>query len=120
MKTVRKFQLGQRRYFNKLVDLIGEDNLDPKDVIELQNAATCLFFIDQAEEKIKEHGAIQKFTNGTRNISPEFTMWKNAVTMMEKYTKHFGLSPKARADLGTVPKNPEKPVDPLKGLRKVS
>lgn len=117
MKSSRTLSKTQRKYYNQLLKLIGEDSLSEKDVYELENAAMCLQMIEEAEKGIKKHGTIQTFKNGTRQLSPEYTQWEKAATMWEKYVRQFGLSPKARADIGLEGAKKEKPKDPLSGLR---
>lgn len=116
MKSSRALTKIQRKYFNQLVNLIG-DKLTAKDVYELENAAMCLQMIEEAEAGIKKHGTIQTFKNGTRQLSPEYSQWEKAATMWEKYVRQFGLSPKARADMGLEGAMQEKPADPLAALR---
>jgi P27 family predicted phage terminase small subunit len=115
MKSSRQLADSQLKYYNRLVKLL-QDNVTEKDVNELENAAMCLAIIEDAENGIKEHGTIQIFPNGTMQVHPYFTQWKTAVAQWEKYVSQFGLSPKARTDLGLESAKQEKPKDVLAGL----
>lgn len=119
MKTTGKLERNQRKYYDQLVKVIGEENLTEADMFMLEMAAKTYAIMKQAESEMAAEGIIQVFGNGARQVSPEWAVWRNAAKDFETYVRHFGLSPKARKDLA-LPEKEEKPADPLAKLRKVS
>lgn len=118
MKSTGKLERVQRQYFDRLVKLIGDGSLSDADVFLLENAAKCLAVMKQAENAMDSEGIIQVFQNGSRQVSPEWAVWRNAARDFEMYVKHFGLSPKARKDLDISEPESTK-ADPLTRLRKI-
>lgn len=61
----------------------------------------CSYHLDfrWAVEQIEEKGRLQEFANGTKNVSPEWSVKTKASDMILKYSKELGLSPAVRKAL---------------------
>ena len=55
----------------------------------------CMWFgyYYKACHSVTQHGMIQKYKSGARNISPEFTAMEKADQKLQQYFRFFGLTP---------------------------
>lgn len=49
-----------------------------------------------AMQKLREMGPIQEFENGTRNVSPEYSIFEKCAAMHMRYSRLLGLDPDSR------------------------
>lgn len=71
-------------------------NKMPIDSFVISQAAHCLDMLHTSSLAIKDGGAYQEANSGYRQISPEFTVWKESSNRFDKYCAMLGLSEAAR------------------------
>lgn len=77
--------------------------------------------IDTRNEAIKlmvAEGLIQEFENGTRNISPEFSIFKKANEEIRQLSKFLGMDPRSRSSIPSFLDAPTGKEDPIETLLK--
>ena len=88
--------------FDKLVLFLSDQNhLQSVDVFMLTMCVKTWTMVENAltELQAEDKGPVQKFQNGTRQISPEQIVFEHAEKAFHKYVDHLGLSPRARKTL---------------------
>lgn len=66
------------------------------DQFMVEAAAQALKTMYDTHREMLDKGAVQKFKNGTRQVSPEWVVWRNAINDFKGLASELGLSPKAR------------------------
>jgi P27 family predicted phage terminase small subunit len=88
--------LQEKRFFNQLCDHLKEIGLfSEADNVIISRTAKVMALLEEADKDIKK-GQIQDFPNGTRQISPEHTVYKNHLATLIGLLKDLGLTPSAR------------------------
>lgn len=65
-----------------------------------------------AMKKLRDAGPIQYFDNGTRNVSPEWSIFEKACNLFRQHSKMLGLDPRSRLDMEYFLNATEEEVDP--------
>ena len=64
--------------------------------------------------QLREQGPIQEFENGTRNVSPEYSIFEKCMAAHIRYSRLLGLDPRSRSDLDYfMQEQEEDKVDPI-------
>ena len=113
-----KLDAWERKTYNRICGWLSDKgHLEDVDNFIICNAVKSLSLAKNALIEMSEpdKGAVQTFENGTRQVSPEWAVWKNSIKDFETCARHLGLSPKIRQDMDfempTV-----KNVDPIMAL----
>jgi P27 family predicted phage terminase small subunit len=86
--------------FRRLCDhLRSVQSLFDADTFLLTAAAMNLAQMALILPQLREKGLIQEFENGTRNVSPEYSIFQKANDLFLKHSKHLGLDPRSRQDM---------------------
>jgi P27 family predicted phage terminase small subunit len=86
----------EQRFFTQLCDHLKEIGLfSEADNVIITRAAKVMALLEQADKDLKK-GQIQDFPNGTRQVSPEHTVYKNHLSTLVSLLKDLGLTPAAR------------------------
>jgi P27 family predicted phage terminase small subunit len=86
----------EKRFFNQLSDHLKEIGLfSEADNVIITRTAKVMALLEQADKDLKK-GQIQDFPNGTRQVSPEHTVYKNHLSTLVSLLKDLGLTPAAR------------------------
>lgn len=86
------------------------------DTFMIASYAVAVDTRNKAVEMMNKLGLIQEFDNGTRNISPEFSIFKKANEEMRQLSKMLGGDPRSRQDLVIFIEEGEPDHDPLADL----
>jgi len=106
MKPYKKLSIQEQRYFDILVhDLEYCGLLSEADSVLVTRTAKSLSLLDQADNDLKNN-QIQEYANGTRQVSPELTVYKTHLSHVEGFLKQLGLTPAVR-DKMRMEKNEE-------------
>lgn len=73
-----------------------------------------------AMNALRERGPIQEFDNGTRNVSPEYSIFEKCMAAHIRYSRLLGLDPRSRADLEYFLEKETKEVDPIEEAMKTA
>jgi len=96
MKPYKKLSVQEQRYFNILVhDLEYCGLLSEADSVLVTRTAKSLSLLDEADKDLKNN-QIQEYPNGTRQVSPELTVYKTHLAHVEGFLKQLGLTPAVR------------------------
>lgn len=102
MKPVLKLEPGEKKMFDKLVLFLSEQShLQNVDAYMLTMCVKTWTMVQKAliDLQADGKGPVQKFPNGTRQISPEQVVYEHNEKAFHKYVDHLGLSPRARKTL---------------------
>jgi len=103
--------------FHRICDhLKDKDILFDIDTFHIVSYAIAVDSRNKAVQMINKLGLIQEFDNGTRNISPEFSIFKKANEEMRQLSKMLGADPRSRQDLVAFLEQGEPEHDPLDAL----
>lgn len=102
--------------FKKLCDHLREaDALFRADTFLLTSAAVNLGQMQEIIPELREKGAVQIFENGTRNVSPEYSIFDKCNGLFLRHSKVLGLDPRSRQDmLIFLEQGEQEDDDPLK------
>lgn len=115
-KLNRKERKIYDRIWKRVSEFIGVDDIDN---FVITSAAQQLNMAAEALERIKEENngqPYQTYENGTRQVSPDYTVFKTMTGEAQKSLERAGLLPKGRKDLGVFDEPEEKEVDPILAL----
>lgn len=96
--------------------LMAKQALFDVDTFMIASFAVAVDTRNKAVEMMNALGLIQEFENGTRNISPEFSVFKKANEEMRQLSKMIGGDPRSRQDLTIFLAKEEDSVDPLEEI----
>lgn len=103
--------------FRRICDHLKEkDILLDIDTFHIVSYAIAVDSRNKAVQMMNKLGLIQEFDNGTRNISPEFSIFKKANEEMRQLSKMIGGDPKSRQDMVAFLDEGEPEHDPLDNL----
>jgi P27 family predicted phage terminase small subunit len=88
------------------------------DIIAINMLARLLTVIQHAANNILKNDGVVVYPNGTQQISPEWTMFKQSVEIYNDMSDRFGLDPKARLKLEYFNRADKKEEDPIMKLIK--
>jgi len=89
----------QNMYARLCNHLLSVDALYDADAAVITFAAVNINQARQAIKALKAAGPIQEFENGTRNVSPEYSVFEKCNTMFKVHSQRLGLDPKSRQDI---------------------
>jgi len=90
----------ERKIYARLCNhLLGADALHDVDAYLITAAAVNLNQMRIAIAQLREQGPIQEFDNGTRNVSPEYSIFEKCNNMLRQHSRLLGLDPRSRQDL---------------------
>lgn len=101
-------------------------HLDENGALMEADAFLCTMFAQsmhkylQAAYKCRGNGTIQVYKNGTRQVSPEYTVFKDERANLLKMGKLLGLDPKARLELEYFQDRPQKAKDEFAELMNIA
>lgn len=101
--------------FKKLCDHLRDaDALFSADTFLLTSTAVNLGQMQEIIPELREKGAVQTFENGTRNVSPEYSIFDKCNGLFLRHSKVLGLDPRSRQDmLIFLEQGENEPDDPL-------
>lgn len=86
--------------YERLCDhLINADALHDADTFVLTAAAINLNQMAAIIPELRQNGAVQVFENGTRNVSPEYSIFDKCNGLFLRHSKHLGLDPFSRQNM---------------------
>lgn len=88
------------------------------DIIAINMLARLLTVIQHAANNILRNDGVVVYPNGTQQISPEWTMFKQSLELYNDMSDRFGLDPKARLKLEYFNRADKKEEDPIMKLIK--
>lgn len=89
----------------------------PIDAFTIAQAAQVAHLNQWAYSEMRKTGAVQQFETGSRQISPEFTVWKATREAWAALAKELGLTVKARVLMPDIfAQEPEDEPDPIADL----
>lgn len=91
-------------------------NLYTVDVAILTAAAINIQMMMHSIEGLQNEGAVQYFENGTRNVSPEFTVFIKSNELFLKHSRQLGLDPRSRQEILAFVENTAPDDDPISAL----
>lgn len=96
MKPYKKLNIQEQRYFDQLVqDLELAGLLNDSDSILITRCAKSMHLLEQSDKDLKDN-QIQTYPNGSRQVSPELTVYKTHLAHVEGFLKQLGLTPAVR------------------------
>jgi hypothetical protein len=101
------------RIWKRVSEYIGIDDIDN---FVITNAAQQLNMAAEALQRIKEDNdglPYQTFENGTRQVSPDYTIFKTMTGEAQKSLERSGCLPKGRKELGVFDDIEDDVTDPI-------
>jgi len=96
MKPYKKLNATESRYFEIIVnDLEYCGLLSEADSVLVTRTAKSMALLDEADKDLKGN-QIQEYPNGSRQVSPELTVYKTHLSHVEGFLKQLGLTPAVR------------------------
>jgi len=96
MKPYKKLNIQEQRYFDRLVqDLEYCGLLNEADSVIVTRCARSIQLLEEADAELKGN-QIQTYPNGSRQVSPELTVYKTHLAHVEGFLKQLGLTPAVR------------------------
>lgn len=86
------------------------------DAILIAPLAVAISLQNEAADLLAEHGLIQVFKNGTRNVSPELSAFEKASALVAKLARELGVGVRSRDGLSVFLDVEEERPDPLADL----
>lgn len=104
--------------FKRLCDHLRDaDALHDADTFLLSACAVNLGQMAQIIPELREKGPVQIFENGTRNVSPEYSIFDKCNGLFLRHSKVMGLDPRSRQDmLVFLETGDNEPDDPLANI----
>lgn len=86
--------------YRRLCDhLMDADALHDADTFILTAAAVNLKQMGDIIPELRVNGAIQTFENGTRNVSPEYSVFEKCNSLFLRHSRQLGLDPFSRQNM---------------------
>lgn len=107
----------EREVYERLCNHLHENGalMDADAMICTMFAQSMVKYIDAAY-KCRGKGTIQTYKNGTRQISPEYTVFKEERANLLKMGVALGLSPRARLDMEYFHEKRDNEADPFEKI----
>ena len=101
--------------YKRLCDHLRDaDGLFDADTFLLTAAAVNLGQMREIIPELRRMGPVQEFENGTRNVSPEYSIFDKCNSLFLRHSKVLGLDPRSRQDmLIFLEQGESEPDDPL-------
>lgn len=109
-------KIGKELKVNIKAGLVELDAWNDGDEVVLDQLCSYHQDFRWAVSEIESKGRLQEFANGTKNVSPEWSVKTKSSDMILKYAKELGLSPAVRKALvaGDIVEAPEKKREPTR------
>lgn len=101
LKNQPKLTKEAQKEFNRIINVIGEDNFDPKDLSLLYDYAILFDECNKVEEEVRKEGEIIMTTNGNPYINPRANLLINKKERLARLRRDLGFTPKERQDKNT-------------------
>lgn len=99
-EPLQELDESERIIYNRLCDhLIGTNSLYDADAFVLTMTAVNLDQIRQIIPELRKKKSIQEFKNGTRNVSPEYSIFEKCNALFLRHSKVLGLDLRSRQEL---------------------
>lgn len=96
----KKLLSGELVIYKRLCDhLRSADALHDADTFILTAAAINLNQMSEIIPELRQNGAVQIFENGTRNVSPEYSIFDKCNSLFLRHSKQLGLDPHSRQNM---------------------
>lgn len=110
----------QRKYYDRIWSFVSENiGLEDVDNFVITLAAQHLNMAAEALKRIDKDAngkPLQTFENGTRQVSPDYTIYKSMSDQAMKMLEKSGVLPKARKDLGLLDEEAPQKEDTVAAL----
>lgn len=109
-----KLSLEQGKIYKRICDhLKSAGILLDTDCYVIGSMAVSIDARNTAIKLMSQTGMIQEYSNGARNLSPEFSIFQKANTEIRQLSKQLGLDPRSRQDITAFLNQEEEEVDPI-------
>jgi len=88
------------------------------DIMTINLTARLLTVLNKAAENVLANNGVMTFPNGTQQVSPEWSIFKQGLEMYSDMSDRLGLDPKSRLKLEYFSRMDKKEEDPIMKLIK--
>ena len=88
------------------------------DIMTINLTARLLTVLNKAAENVLANNGVMTFHNGTQQVSPEWSIFKQGLEMYNDMSDRLGLDPKSRLKLEYFSRVDKKEEDPIMKLIK--
>lgn len=88
------------------------------DIMTINLTARLLTVLNKAAENVLANNGVMTFANGTQQVSPEWSIFKQGLEMYNDMSDRLGLDPKSRLKLEYFSRMDKKEEDPIMKLIK--
>jgi P27 family predicted phage terminase small subunit len=88
------------------------------DIMTINLTARLLTVLNKAAENVLANNGVMTFPNGTKQVSPEWSIFKQGMEMYNDMSDRLGLDPKSRLKLEYFSRLDKKDEDPIMKLIK--
>jgi len=88
------------------------------DIMTINLTARLLTVLNKAAENVLANNGVMTFPNGTQQVSPEWSIFKQGLEMYNDMSDRLGLDPKSRLKLEYFSRMDKKEEDPIMKLIK--